>query len=327
MVNDCVIHFESPASLASQTFHDAFINKAGEYASIDGRNKVTTYQSIDSVYNHPPSIVSIPNAAAKEDSLYLYKISAIDQDTAIFGDTLTYRLLVKPSWLLIDAVSGLISGTPRGRNVGDSTVTIQVSDGHGGFVTQSYSLNVIHTNHLPVFMSTPNTNAAEDIAYTYSVWATDQDSVLFGDKVHYRLVKPAWLTIDSVTGISGGTPHVQNFFDTTALLQAYDNFGGVSQQQYTIHIARVDHPPVIVSTPLFTASEDTLYNYQVVAHDPDTLIGEILSFSLLQKPSWLSVSSGGLISGIPRGANVGDSAVTVQVNDGHGGIITQSVLD
>ena len=58
------------------------------------------------------------------------------------------------------------------------------------------------------------------------------------------------------------------------------------------------------------AHEDTLYQYQVVAHDPDTLIGQVLSYALTQKPGWLSVSASGMVSGIPRGVNVGDSMVT-----------------
>ena len=68
-------------------------------------------------------------------------------------------------------------------------------------------------------------SAIEDTLYQTRVYASDQDSALFGDVVHYRLLKPAWLVIDSTAGVISGTPHVQNVFDTVAVLQAYDNHG------------------------------------------------------------------------------------------------------
>ena len=76
-----------------------------------------------------------------------------------------------------------------------------VSDGHGGTATQSYSLTVTHTNHAPVIKTTSLPSAIEDTLYQSRVYASDQDSALFGDVVHYRLLKPAWLVIDSATGI------------------------------------------------------------------------------------------------------------------------------
>ena len=274
--------------------------------------------------NHPPQILSTPVFTASEDSMYKYQVFAHDQDSLLFGDRLSYTLTVNPSWLTINGGSGLVSGIPRGRNVGDSTVTIMVSDGHGGTITQSYPLIVTHTNHPPVVKTTSLPSAIEDSLYQTRVYASDQDSALFGDVVHYRLLKPAWLVVDSTAGIISGTPHVQNVFDTTVVLQAYDNHGDTVQQQYVVHITQVDHTPTIASSPVLTAHEDTLYQYQVVAHDPDTLIGHVLTYTLTQNPSWLSMSAGNMISGIPRGVNVGDSVVTILVSDGHGGTATQS---
>ena len=49
---------------------------------------------------------------------------------------------MKPSWLSINANTGLISGTPAESDAGDTTVTVQVSDGNGGVDTQTYPLHV-----------------------------------------------------------------------------------------------------------------------------------------------------------------------------------------
>ncbi len=269
-------------------------------------------------------IVSIAATHAAEDTLYRYAVWGSDPDSALWGDRVHYHLTIRPSWVTIDTVLGVISGTPHAINVGDTVVTVQASDGKGGIATQSYPLHVSHTNHAPVIKTVSLPSAIEDSLYQTRVYASDQDSALFGDVVHYRLLKPAWLVIDSTAGVISGTPHVQNVFDTVAVLQAYDNHGATTQQQYTIHITLVNHPPAIASSPVLTAHEDTLYQYQFVAHDPDTLIGQILSYALTQKPIWLNISASGMVSGIPRGVNVGDSTVAIMVSDGHGGTATQS---
>ena len=153
------------------------VNIVGDYGVFDEQ----TF-SINVSGNHPPVIVSSPIFTAHEDTLYQYQVVAFDPDS-LFGDTLSFSLTQKPSWLSISA-SGLISGMPRGANVGDSAVTVQVSDGHGGIVTQSFILNTIHTNHAPIFISQADSIVTEDSLYSYRAYATDQDSALFGDKVH-----------------------------------------------------------------------------------------------------------------------------------------------
>ncbi len=53
------------------------------------------------------------------------------------------------------------------------------------------------------------------------------------------------------------------------------------------------------------------------ATDPDS---DPLSFSKLAGPAWLTVASGGALSGTPGGADMGLNTFTVQVADGRGGI-------
>ncbi len=281
--------------------------------------------------NHAPVIGSISKVSAEEDSLFSSTISAEDADIAYFGDTLRYQLLVKPSWLSISTFGGVISGVPRGPNVGDTVIIVRVDDGYGGADTASYSITITHTNHSPVFAGfSPVTTTIEDELYTQSVRAADQDSALFGDVVKYRLIStPApnavsWLAIDSVSGMISGTPRVHHLNDTVVVVEAYDNAGGAVRQQYNLRIRHVNHIPEIVSVGSFTAQEDTLYTYQIIAEDPDTLIGDQFTYSLTKRPSWLSVNSSGLVSGIPRGKNVGDTIVTVRVSDGKGGIASES---
>jgi len=69
-------------------------------------------------------------------------------------------------------------------------------------------------------------------------------------------------------------------------------------------------------------SIDAQYLYQVRAVDAD---GDTLTYQLTQAPAGMQIDpTSGLITWVPTAAQVGQDAVTVQVNDGRGGIDTQS---
>jgi len=73
-----------------------------------------------------------------------------------------------------------------------------------------------------------------------------------------------------------------------------------------------NHPPVITSTPVTSATKDELYSYDVNATDSD---GDTLTYSLTTKPSGMSInSSTGLIAWTPTTS--GDYNVTVKASDG-----------
>jgi hypothetical protein len=208
--------------------------------------------------NHPPEIFSIAPTSAKEDSLYRYQLIVYDVDTLV-GDVMHYTLTRHPAWLGINAQSGLVSGTPQGVNVGDTLATVHVSDSKGGTATQTFSIAITHTNHAPVFATTVLPAATEDSLYTTQLWATDQDSSLFGDRIAYRFTtSSSWLSIDSVSGRLTGTPRIQNLKDTLFRIEAADEKGGFFQKTFLISIAHTNHSPVFVTNSLPVASEDTL---------------------------------------------------------------------
>ena len=84
-----------------------------------------------------------------------------------------------------------------------------------------------------------------------------------------------------------------------------------------------NNPPKITSTPVTMVNEKASYVYDVDATDPDN---DVLTFSLTQSPSFLSINSQtGLISGTAPEVNVDTIfPVIVQVSDGKGGSDSQS---
>ncbi len=77
-----------------------------------------------------------------------------------------------------------------------------------------------------------------------------------------------------------------------------------------------NNAPVITSTPITQINEDAAYSYQVTATDADP--EDVLSYSLTQNPSWLSIdSSTGLITGTaPDVDSDTDYTIIVMVSDG-----------
>ncbi len=86
----------------------------------------------------------------------------------------------------------------------------------------------------------------------------------------------------------------------------------------------VNNPPLIHSDPITSAIVGELYEYNVIADDPDS---DPLTFSLTQAPDFLSLSvvnnSMAKISGTPNINDVEDHLITVLVEDGNNGSDTQ----
>jgi len=87
---------------------------------------------------------------------------------------------------------------------------------------------------------------------------------------------------------------------------------------FTFKIINANTPPIINTTDVINAFEDTLYSVNYTAIDPD--VSDVLSWSIVTNASFLNInSSSGLLSGIPSNEQVGSYYVNVSVSDGNGG--------
>jgi RHS repeat-associated protein len=92
-----------------------------------------------------------------------------------------------------------------------------------------------------------------------------------------------------------------------------------TQQTYTLTVQ--NRKPAISSSPVTKGYFEQQYTYQVQASDAD---GHSLSFSLIQKPAGMTISSTGLISWVPD--SYGAFPVEVKVDDGYGKSDSQSFV-
>jgi len=55
---------------------------------------------------------------------------------------LTYSLIIKPTWLSVDGLSGVLTGKPSQSSVGDTLYSCKAVDGHGGFIIRDVRVKV-----------------------------------------------------------------------------------------------------------------------------------------------------------------------------------------
>lgn len=234
----CVIQSSVTAPVAPQNI---FFNTPYENQIVDKQF------ALHIRHNNLPAFVSIPGCNAREDSMYSYKASAFDKDSSKGDDVIRYRLL-SPSWLSIDPLAGLITGTPRLKNLLDTIVEVEAYDLWGDFAKQKFTLKIEHVNHDPDIISIPITIGKEDTLYSYKVVASDIDTSI-GDAIRFKLLlHPRWLTIDAVTGYLHGTPGRRDIGDTIVVIAAEDTYGAQVQQKFNLQVLQSYFPPSSVVT-------------------------------------------------------------------------------
>jgi fibro-slime domain-containing protein/RHS repeat-associated protein len=91
--------------------------------------------------------------ALQPDRQYIYQVQAVDAD----NEPLTYSLLTAPQGMQINSATGLITWNPGLGQVGVHNVVVKVTDQHGAFDTQSFTVTVINPlNKAPVVNAGPD---------------------------------------------------------------------------------------------------------------------------------------------------------------------------
>ena len=274
-----------------------------------------TINVVSATENHPPVITSQPFLAATTGKPYAYNVTATDPD----NDTLGYSLTQSPKGMSINPVLGTLRWTPQVSDLGAANVTVQVVDGHGGLVTQSFAITVRGSTLPPVITSSPITAASVNYPYTYAVQASDPQ----GAPLTFNLNNPpAGMSIDSGTGIIAWTPKASQLGSVPVEVQVQNNQGGSNLQDFTVQVS--SNPPVqlpqITSPPVLNLSPGDAYQFQVTVADANPAAGN-LTYTLINAPPGMTINpTTGLISwSSTASATIGTDSVIVQVKDAAGG--------
>lgn len=264
------------------------------------------------IYSRKISINESGTTTATEGTQYSQIISTTDID----NDSSFIYFSKLPSWLSISRTSRnqfTISGTPAHSNV-DTIITLILTDNSNyydaiqkrnlvpSYDTLTYSLSITKINVPPTFTSTPITTGIENQLYTYQVQATDEQAITYSFKV-----APANMTISS-TGLISWMPVVGTH---GVSIVAKDSENAKREQNFMLVISQ-NNAPVFTSTPITTGIENQLYTYQVNATDEQSI-----TYSLLNAPTNMTISSSGLIAWTPTFQNSGSYSITIVAKDSY----------
>ena len=243
------------------------------------------------------------------------------------GDTLRYSATGLPTGLVIDPATGVVSGTLAGdaSRSGPYSITVSVSDGQGGAVSDVFTLAV--TNPAPVVASpVADGSAVDGDAVRLETGFADPD----GDALSYSATGlPAGLSIDPVTGIISGTlaSDASRGGPYTVVVTATDGDGASADDAFTLAVANAA-PVVERGVGPRSAVDGGMVRIAATMRDPD---GDALRYSATGLPAGLSVDPAtGLISGTlaADASRNGPYRITVSANDGEGGEASDTfVLD
>ena len=285
-------------------------------AKDDGR----LYVSLDNGFNcggddnQPPVIASDPVLTAMELKPYEYAVIATDPE----NDTLGYRLLEAPTAMDITA-DGIIQWTPEQGDVGSYTITVEVNDGDNA-IEQSFTLTVsARDNTPPVITSSPVLEATEEQSYEYQLTALDNENDSFG----FSLASgPLGLSV-SFDGLVQWTPNEGQAGTHEVTVEVIDGLGAAGTQSYTISVsAKPNNAPEILSAPVTTVNEDALYQYTVLATDPE---GTNLTYRLVEAPTGLALTDN-VLNWTTTFDDSGEYPVTIEVEDAEGATASQTFL-
>ncbi|MEI8608729.1 Ig-like domain-containing protein [Enterovibrio sp. Hal110] len=275
--------------------------------------------------NNPPVIGGTPLNTVNEGSPYTFTPTVSDLD----GDTVTFSVTNKPSWLSFDASTGTLSGIPAHKDVGTSAgIQLTATDDGTGTLSSTlttFAITVIDINNVPTISGIPGTSVLEGNAYTFTPSTSDLD----GDTLSFSISnKPAWATFNTTTGSLTGTPVHADVGTTPGItITVTDNYNGASVAvlaPFDLTVIDINNTPIISGTPSTVLDEGNSYYFVPTASDPDS---DTLTFSIINKPAWATFEAAtGALYGISMHADVGiHTGIQIIVTDNGIGTLSASL--
>lgn len=316
--NARITYVHNAGETTSDTFEFSVTDEAGNISLNSGNSHL--FDIAIAAQNDAPVITegeSVSVNISEDNNPLAFNLTLNATDVDLPGDTLTWSIGTAAG-VGTATVSGTgnsqaVNYTPQANYSGGDSFVVQVSDGS---VSDSITVNVsvAAVNDAPVISGTPPTSVNEDSAYSFVPTAADIEN----DALTFSInTTPSWATFNTATGALTGTPLNADVGVTSGIVIS------VSDGEFTTNLAAFDltvvntnDAPVISGTPVTTVNEDALYSFTATASDVD--VGDSLTFSIANAPSWLSINaSTGVVSGTPANDDVGTASnIVVSVSDG-----------
>lgn len=244
-----------------------------------------------------------------------------DNDTLVFAAS---RRSLPTSDNLSITSEGRIVGRVTAADVGTYSVQLSATDGNAETNT-NFTLTVLaestsNGNNAPVVQPVDSLVIAAGDRVTLQVSATDAD----GDRLQYALTddSPDFLSINSNNGRITIRAEEPGLFRATLVVS--DGLADTTLI-FFVRVASEDNQPPQVDdiSNITVRGEPINYDVSVFFEDPD---GDTMTFTAENLPAGLSISSAGVISGVPTAENVGRHFIEVTADDGNLGMATDGFV-
>ncbi|MDG6226146.1 MAG: putative Ig domain-containing protein [Candidatus Thermoplasmatota archaeon] len=243
----------------------------------DDRGHSDVHEFQIEVINTPPRILTENVLVAYEGLEYV-----VDYDSSDDGQgSITWSVYPSDSWLSMDKDTGILSGTPKSRDVGIMSVVVTVNDGKGGINSTSFLLNVMSVNKPPFITTSPLRSIKQGEQYYRRFEATDPD----GDTdLSWELYTDArFLTMDDVTGELSGTPGQNDVGSWSVNVTVRDPGNLTGSRVFDLTVEDVNDRPVWTDVPSNAeVVHGTVFRSNVRAMDPDP--DDVMEYSLWTSP-------------------------------------------
>ncbi len=268
--------------------------------------------------NGTPVFTSVAPATAIAGVQYVYDVDAVDPD----GDAIVYSLGRNncPNGSIIDAGTGVFRYTPTIEMVGETfSCRVRATDANNGFNVQVFNVTVQPEppppNEAPQFTTQPPLVAVVGGTYAYDADAVDPE----GTAVVYSLDQgPTGSSVMANSGLVRWNPNpgqAGNSYQFVLTAEDGDNFR--NNQTWFVEVdAEPNNRPLVTSNPNTEAYVGLLYQYVILATDPD---GDVVNYELLTAPDGTTMDPNGRVTWTP-GAALGGTLqfFRVRVSDNRG---------
>ncbi len=241
----------------------------------------------------------------------------VQTDTEILAKSVAYSLgnyngVDRPTWLSINASTGVLTASAQDTTVGDFSFKILASSSEGS-AEQIFTLHV--SNSAPTFSSASSTTFTEDAgAQTFDVNSSEEGQ----PGVSYSLVNaPDWLGIDQTTGVISGNPDDSGVGTHDFTVRVTEGTDNVNQSfrltvANTLDFDSLDNGSVI-------EDQAFLFNVQTDTETGGVPVTYALSDNVAPRPDWISInSSTGVITANPDNTKVGEYSFKVTASSAQG---------
>ena len=247
---------------------------------------MTAYVNIAPVVNLALVDQSVQETASKTYTFASNSFTDSDGHGLTYSATLSSGAAL-PSWISFNATTRTFTLTPAYGNQGNHYVKVTANDGHGGTVSDTFTIYVsAGPNRSPYVNSAiPNRTATEAITSYYTVSSTafidpDGNALSYSATLDSGAALPSWITFNATTRQFTFNPNYGNAGSYNIKVTATDGSLSASDTfSLTVNSGANRAPTVSSGVPNQTAQETVYWSYIVPSNafnDPD---GDSLTYS------------------------------------------------